>query len=136
MSNVEKIIDPVERMAAIMARAAEATEAAVAQHGNKAVELALLVARMEAIQVLVTGALSLGLALLCAWLARRCVTWGQTQYGDWDDHPGPVFGAIFSGAAVVGFGAAGLLRLASLKAWVGAFVPEYWIAAKALESLL
>lgn len=133
----DKLADPLARIADVMARGAEAAEKAVSNHGADTVELVLLAARIEAGQVLAKGfAFLVGAALvLIAW--RKTRAWYADA--DWDAADSFMPRLIARAALALVGGAWAIMaamRFATLKAWVGLFIPEYWIAMKAMEAVL
>lgn len=132
-------LSPMDRIAEVMARAAEAAEKLAIDHGGQAVDLALAVARIEALSIVATGFLgaALGAALLYGanrFIRRALVTKDTAEVfnecvGLW------LLGVLCAvpGAVVLLVNIGDAL---SIKAWVGVFYPEYWIAMKALSGLL
>lgn len=109
MENLDQIIGKADKL--------------LSQHGQDLTDLALYVARLEAIQIILAGFIFLCLALACAYVSYRIA------YKDPDWEPAIAFLCVFGLVFFVGM----LICWSQLEAWVGVFQPEVYLMSEILE---
>ena len=116
----------------------EAVEGAVAQHGPQAVELALLIARIDAAHALVTPLLwTAFFAVVWAWPMKRLWSWAieRDRTRRYEEPPGKFVAGLASVAVAIPT-LKSVIGLMNGYAWVGLFSPEVWIAYKAMQAVI
>lgn len=128
-----EVMDRMEEWAVALSGKLE--QLAVA-HGDKAVDLALGAARVDALY-----SISIGLALVIVAVVAGCVSnWFRKQAIEasetapaYSDAPfGWGVGAVLIGMGAAAIGVVALLKLSNAWAWAGLFYPELWIAKRVL----
>lgn len=131
MTSTDKVIaNTADRMMDNVEALAKKIEALAMEHGAAGWDMALAVARVDALSMVVSGFIFVGLAILCSYVVvkanRRFNRNGRDQFSD--------FIIMVGGPTLsVGCGIYGLPHLLSTWAWVGIFYPELWIASKLLD---
>lgn len=115
----------------------EAVEGAVAHHGPQAVELALLVARIDAAQALLTPLLwTAFFAVMWVWPMKRLWSWAvERDHTRTDEEPPGKLVAGLASMVMAVPSSVSVIDLMNIYAWVGLFAPEVWIAYRAMQAV-
>ena len=117
----------------------EVVEGAVAHHGPQAVELALLVARIDAAQALLAPLLwTAFFAVMWVWPMKRLWAWAverDRNHTSHDDEPPSMVVAGVASVAIAVPSSVSVICLLNIYAWVGLFAPEVWIAYRAMQAV-
>ncbi|MFT6474685.1 MAG: hypothetical protein ACJAUS_002410 [Qipengyuania sp.] len=113
----------------------DAADNALAQYGPQAVELAMWMGRIGAIQAIVTPLLfTTACIIILAWPLRTL--WrGASNINDSADAAIARFVILIAAAVVIGFAIVGIVSFINIYAWIGIFHPEIWIAHTALNAI-
>ena len=135
---IEKAADNAVTLSDLIVQAGLAIKEMAEQHGDKAVDLTLFAARIDAGSRVLTTVSLLICSVLLAYFAYRVWNWGNKEenkwFNKWEDKsevresvwwvvvPSGVFSCLFLVGATASF---------SLSSIIGVFIPEYWLLIKA-----
>jgi len=128
------VTDSLNSIAEVMARAMQAVEQLTIEHGGDAVDLALMVARVDAIQDCFTsfGAILVMIGLFVVGLkSQRKANWNELH-------------CVYAYTCIISYAVSAFVALLTamtgymfnLTHWIGAVYPEYWLAMKAMNGVL
>lgn len=128
-----EVMDRMEEWAVTLSGKLEQLAAA---HGDKAVDLALGAARVDALYSLTIGLALMIIAVVAGctsnWFRKQAIEASETAPAHSDAPFGWGVGAVLIGMGAAVTGALALTKLANAWAWAGLFYPELWIAKKVL----